>query len=92
MESLASHALQHLPRYAAPLFIRVAKEFEYTGTMKVQKGRLRGEGIELEKIRQAAEATGEVEDAMFWLPAGKSRYVPFTQIDLDNLKDGVTRL
>ncbi|KXJ93774.1 fatty-acyl-CoA synthase, partial [Microdochium bolleyi] len=51
---LAEHNLGKMPRYAVPVFIRVSVELEYTGTMKMQKGRLRGEGIELDVIEQSA--------------------------------------
>ena len=92
MRSLAQHALASLPRYAVPIFIRVVKELEYTGTMKLQKGRLRGEGIELDKIGEEAMKKGESVDAMFWLPPGKQEYVPFGVKDLEEVKGGRVRL
>lgn len=90
---LAEHALNALPRYAVPLFVRVVKELEYTGTMKLQKGRLRGEGIEPEKIRAGAEQKGEkLVDTMYWLPPGERRYVPFGTREWEELKAGKVRL
>ena len=92
-QGLASHALGMLPRYAVPIFVRVVKELEYTGTMKLQKGRLREEGIDPEKIRRAAETKGEkVVDAMYWLPPGGSKYVPFGQKEWQEVKGGRVRL
>jgi acyl-CoA synthetase (AMP-forming)/AMP-acid ligase II len=90
---LAEHALKLLPRYAVPIFIRVVRELEYTGTMKLQKGRLREEGIELDKIREAARKKGEKEpDAMFWLPPGGRRYVPFGDKELEEIRGAKVRL
>ncbi|KAI0475852.1 fatty-acyl-CoA synthase [Xylariaceae sp. FL0804] len=93
-EALATHCLASLPRYAVPLFIRVVREIEYTGTMKMQKGRLRAEGIELAAIARAAADKGEpAVDAMYWLPPGGAKaYVPFTEADLASLKAGRARL
>jgi acyl-CoA synthetase (AMP-forming)/AMP-acid ligase II len=91
--ALAEHALNALPRYAVPIFIRLVRELEYTGTMKLQKGRLRGEGIEPEKIRQGAEAKGEkVVDQMYWLPPGERRYMPFGPREWEEVKAGRVRL
>ena len=90
---LAQHALKMLPRYAVPIFVRVVKELEYTGTMKLQKGRLREEGIEPEKIRLGAESKGEtVVDAMYWLPPGGKMYVPFGKREWEEVKGGRVRL
>ncbi|KAI1190722.1 fatty-acyl-CoA synthase [Nemania serpens] len=84
--ALAAHCLARLPRYAVPLFLRVTKNMEYTGTHKLQKQKLRSEGIELAAI----EASGD--DQMYWLPQGSETYVPFTQKDLDEIKAGGVRL
>lgn len=37
--------LRELPNYARPVFLRFVKEFETTGTMKLQKVKLRNEGV-----------------------------------------------
>ncbi|KAI1116658.1 fatty-acyl-CoA synthase [Nemania sp. NC0429] len=84
--ALAAHCLARLPRYAVPLFLRITKGLEYTGTHKLQKQKLRSEGIELATI----EASGD--DQMYWLPPGSKTYVPFTQKDLDGIKAGSVRL
>ncbi|CAJ2504205.1 Uu.00g115990.m01.CDS01 [Anthostomella pinea] len=90
--ALADHCRANLPSYAVPIFIRVVKELEYTGTMKLQKGRLRSEGIQLDAIEKAAREKGEAVDAMFWLPRGAGGYVPFTEKDLRELQGGRARL
>lgn len=80
-EGLAKHAIGVLPRYAVPIFLRVVTELEKTGTMKLQKGKLRAEGIDLDKI----EASNR-NDRMFWLPPGGTKYLPFGKKEWDELK------
>ncbi|KAI0869001.1 fatty-acyl-CoA synthase [Hypoxylon argillaceum] len=84
--ALAAHCLASLPRYAVPLFVRVTKGLEYTGTHKLQKTALRAQGIDLAAIK----ASGE--DQMYWLPPGAKTYVPFAQKDFDEIKAGRVRL
>ena len=74
---LAKHLIQNLPRYAVPIFIRIVPELHYTGTMKLQKGKMRAEGVDPEKIAKGATDTGSGFDMMYWLPPGKAMYEPF---------------
>ncbi|KAI2611830.1 fatty acid transporter [Hypoxylon sp. NC1633] len=92
LKGLAEHCLARLPRYAVPLFLRVVKHLDYTATMKLQKGRLRSEGIDLEAIEKAAREKGEDADLMYWLPPGGRAYVPFRGKDFEELKGGRVRL
>ncbi|TGJ78813.1 hypothetical protein E0Z10_g9947 [Xylaria hypoxylon] len=85
--ALAEHCLASLPRYAVPLFLRVTKNLDYTGTHKLQKQKLRSEGIDLEVIKKTSS-----DDQMYWLPPGSQVYVPFAEKDLDGLKAGRVRL
>ncbi|KAI1307410.1 fatty acid transporter [Xylaria venustula] len=85
--ALAAHCLASLPRYAVPLFLRVTKSLEYTGTHKMQKQKLRSEGIDVAAIKKTSS-----DDQLYWLPPGSQAYVPFTQKDLDTLKAGRVRL
>ncbi|KAI0154129.1 fatty-acyl-CoA synthase [Xylariaceae sp. FL1272] len=85
--ALAEHCLENLPRYAVPLFIRLTKSLDYTGTHKLQKQRLRSEGIDIEAIEKSSST-----DQMYWLPPGKNTYVPFTKKDFQELKAGRVRL
>lgn len=65
---LAAHARKRLPRYAVPIFLRVMKEVETTGTHKHQKVKLRNEGAD----------PGQVgDDELFWLEPGKEGYTSF---------------
>lgn len=80
---LASHVRKRLPRYAVPIFLRLMKEFETTGTMKHQKVALRNEGVDPEK-------TGE--DELFWLPPGSDRYKKFQKDDWEKISGGSAKL
>lgn len=83
-EALAQHAKRVLPGYAVPLFLRVTPALEYTGTLKLQKGRLKREGVDLDLV------TGD--DRIYWLPAGAERYVPFERKDWQAIKEKRVRL
>jgi acyl-CoA synthetase (AMP-forming)/AMP-acid ligase II len=82
---LATHVLNALPRYAVPYFLRITPQLDYTGTLKMQKGRLKREGIDI----QTVEAAG---DRIYWLPADGKEYVPFKTSDYEALKGGKVRL
>ncbi|KAK9418907.1 putative Fatty-acyl-CoA synthase [Seiridium unicorne] len=92
LKALAEHCLARLPRYAVPIFVRVCRELEYTGTMKMQKARLRSEGINKDVIEKGAKEKGEAADALYWLAPGTNEYVPFRSKDLQELKGGAVRL
>lgn len=82
--ALAKHARARLPGYAVPLFLRVTHALEYTGTLKIQKGRLKKEGVDPDKI------TGE--DKLYWLPPSSDRYLPFGKKDWQGILDKSVRL
>ncbi|KAI0172552.1 fatty acid transporter [Hypoxylon sp. FL1284] len=92
LRGLAEHCLVRLPRYAVPLFLRVVRQLEYTATMKLQKGRLRAEGVDLDAIEKAAKEKGEPADAVYWLPPGENAYVRFKSEDWTMLKSGKVSL
>ncbi|KAH6651700.1 fatty-acyl-CoA synthase [Truncatella angustata] len=92
LKALAEHSLSRLPRYAVPIFIRTCRELEYTGTMKLQKGRLRSEGIDLDLIEKSATEKGEAIDTLYWLPPNAREYVPFSRKELKELQGGAVKL
>jgi hypothetical protein len=47
--------------------------------MKIQKGRLKSEGIDLEKV------TGT--DKLYWLPPNSDRYQPYGRKEWEGIKD-----
>lgn len=83
LHELARHAGDRLPRYAIPLFLRVMKETQSTGTNKQQKQFLRAEGVDPIKAREAG-------DNLFWLKSGT--YVEFEDEDWQELKLGKIQL
>ncbi|KAH8731034.1 long-chain fatty acid transporter-like protein [Phaeosphaeriaceae sp. PMI808] len=83
-QALATHARSVLPGYAVPLFLRVTPALEYTGTLKIQKGRLKREGVDPDLI------TGD--DKIYWLPPTSDRYLPFEKKDWDGIKSKAVRL
>jgi acyl-CoA synthetase (AMP-forming)/AMP-acid ligase II len=84
-KGLAEHALAQMPRYAVPVFLRLTSALGYTSTMKLQKGKLRQEGCDIEK----AEASG---DKLYWLPPNKANYVPFTREEFSKIQNGQIQL
>jgi acyl-CoA synthetase (AMP-forming)/AMP-acid ligase II len=83
-QGLATHARALLPGYAVPLFLRVTPALEYTGTLKIQKGRLKREGVDLDLV------TGE--DKIYWLPPTSDRYVLLEREDWEGIKGKSVRL
>ena len=84
---LAEHVIASMPRYAVPIFLRVAPELSYTGTFKIQKGQAKREGVDLDLIAQSGS-----KDRVYWLPPGGTAYVPFRQEDWAALKAGQVKL
>jgi len=85
---VARHAVATLPRYAVPIFVRVVKELDYTGTFKIQKGKLKAEGVDLDKIEKGPQSS----DSIYWLPPGGAAYVPFRRKEWEELKGGRVKL
>ncbi|KAF2709587.1 acetyl-CoA synthetase-like protein [Pleomassaria siparia CBS 279.74] len=83
LKHLADHLKKALPGFAVPLFLRVTKTMQTTGTNKQQKHLLQKDGIEIDVV----EASG---DALFWLKEGT--YQRFTRKDLDKIRGGQVRL
>ncbi|GAA5999278.1 long-chain fatty acid transporter FAT1 [Rhodotorula paludigena] len=83
LAQLAAHVQLKLPKYAQPLFIRLVKALESTGTGKQLKVVLRNEGVD------PALVGG---DPVYWLHPDKRTYVPFTRNDWDVLRAGKVKL
>ena len=82
-KDLADHAKKRLPRYAIPLFLRLMKEVEVTGTLKHQKVALRNDGIDPDKLGA---------DEVFWLEPGAERYTKFHRQDWERICNGTAKL
>ena len=87
MRALAEHVTSRLPRYAVPLFLRVADQLSYTGTFKIQKGQAKREGVDIDAIEKSSS-----KDKLFWLPPSSSAYVPYRREDWEALKRGKVKL
>jgi len=89
LKQLSATALKSLPRYAVPIFIRVLSretaESNRTGTNKQQKHKFRSEGVD-------PDVVGAKGDVLFWLPPGKTDYVPFGAADWRSLSTGQAKL
>lgn len=84
LKGLAQHVLKALPRYAVPVFLRVTSEIDYTGNMKMQKGKLKKEGVDLDTLQG--------DDALFWLPPWSNEYIPYEQHHWEALKSKKAQL
>ncbi|KAI9004538.1 hypothetical protein DFJ74DRAFT_693664 [Hyaloraphidium curvatum] len=75
MRDLGKHTVKMLPRYAVPIFVRVAPEIEITGTFKHRKVEYQKEGVD----------PAVVSDKLFWMPPGSNEYVPFGKAEYATL-------
>jgi citronellyl-CoA synthetase len=66
LTGLSTHVCQQLPAYARPVFLRVQRELDSTGTFKLVKGELRKQAYDLDVVT----------DPLYVLKPGASRYEP----------------
>ncbi|KAF2854305.1 acetyl-CoA synthetase-like protein [Plenodomus tracheiphilus IPT5] len=85
-EGLLQYAKSKLPKYAVPVFIRLASVGSNTDNQKQNKGPLREEGIEIDKY--GSKVLGGANDPVMWTKPGADAYVRFTMEDLSTLRDG----
>ena len=83
LQSLAAHVTKELPAFARPIWIRVTRQMQTTGTNKQQKHILQKDGID----PLAAEQAG---DKLYWLSEGT--YVPFSMKELKRIEGGGVKL
>jgi citronellyl-CoA synthetase len=50
VKSFSAYINEHLPAYARPVFLRIQREMDTTGTFKMVKGELRKAGYDLERV------------------------------------------
>ena len=60
---------------------------DLTATMKLQKGRLKTEGADLDKIEESSP-----EDVMYWMPPGEDNYLPYGKADWEKIQAGRVKL
>lgn len=80
-KAFADHADEHLPAYARPVFVRIARTLETTGTFKYRKSDLVADGFDPEK------GTGAV-----YVRGGKTGYQKLTPAAHAAILAGETRL
>jgi len=73
-------AAKELPAYAQPRFVRILKALDTTGTFKIQKGKLRSDGVD----------PADIDDALYVRAGGG--YVPLTPERWSEIRDGTLRL
>ncbi len=66
LDSFSIYVNEHLPGYARPVFLRIQRELDTTGTFKLVKGELRKQGYDLE----------QVSDPLYVLKPRSDRYEP----------------
>jgi citronellyl-CoA synthetase len=82
VKSFSAYVNEHLPAYARPVFLRIQREIDTTGTFKMVKGELRKEGYDLDQVSdpiyvlKPRSDTYERLDAQFaaTLQAGEAGY------------------
>ena len=80
--SLAQGMAKVLPTYARPLFIRIVKAIDMTGTYKLRKVDYQKDAFDIDQVK----------DDVYMLDAGTQTYVAFTQEMYEKLKAGKMRV
>jgi len=75
LKELADSVINRLPSYARPIFVRLVKELDITGTYKLKKRDMQMEGFDLHSI----------EDKMFFLDIEEKNYVSLTSELFDKI-------
>jgi citronellyl-CoA synthetase len=78
LDSFSAHVNRELPPYARPVFLRIQSEVDTTGTFKMVKGELRKQGYDLD----------QVDDPVYVLKPGATRYEPLDDAFLAKIKAG----
>ena len=82
LEGFARHVMQRLPTYARPVFVRLTREIETTGTFKQRKIDLVKQGFDPRATR----------DEIFVLHPELQTYVRLTPAVYGDICDGKVRL
>ena len=82
MDELGKHVIKRLPKYAVPVFLKMVKRMDRTGTNKPTKATLREQGVNPEFTVDG--------DSLWWLKS--EGYVPFREKEWKELSDGAVKL
>jgi hypothetical protein len=77
-EEISRFVVDVLPRYSIPIFLRLRKELELTGSKKIRKANLRKEGFNIE----------EIDEPMYFWNSKIKKYIPFTQDKFQDIIEG----
>lgn len=83
---IAQHVARNLPQYARPVFLRICDSIQATGTNKHVKHKLRSQGVDPNLVFASDNST----DKLYWLKG--SRYVPFNEVNWQELCNGKVKL
>lgn len=78
LSDFSEHVARELPSYARPVFLRIEREIDVTGTFKMVKGALRDEGYDLARVT----------DPLFVLKPGANRYEPLDASYAKSIAEG----
>lgn len=78
LDSFSDYVNEHLPAYARPVFLRIQRELDTTGTFKLVKGELRKQGYDLD----------QVSDPLYVLKPRSDRYEPLHEEFAKLLREG----
>ena len=78
LEGFAQYVERELPVYARPVFLRIQKDFDLTGTFKLVKGDLKRESYNIE----------EITDPVYVMKPRTSSYVPLDTDYLATIRNG----
>jgi citronellyl-CoA synthetase len=76
--AFSEHVARELPSYARPVFLRIEREIDVTGTFKMVKGALRDEGYDLTRVT----------DPLFVLKPAATCYEPLDAAYADTIARG----
>ncbi len=78
LDSFSAHVNANLPSYARPVFLRIQRDLDTTGTFKLVKGELRKQGYDPQLV----------QDALYVMKPGAERYEPLDAAFVSKLKAG----
>jgi fatty-acyl-CoA synthase len=82
LDTLARHLTHHLPPHARPVFLRLQRAMDMTGTFKIRKVDLMREGL----------SPSRPEEPIYWFHQEQARYLPWDEATRLAVDEGRIRL
>lgn len=94
LTELARGVKEQLPSFARPLFVRLVKHLDLTGTFKLKKFNLQKEGFDLSEIRKNSSGKDDDDggDKLFFLHPKTGKYEALTNDLVNSIVNGLIRL